>query len=126
MKIADTPMAPLLALQKGIFIAGMEKPKCCFDCHFLTKPETIHQFFEFEGKRKQYFEHVYNCTLIPEDEEDGWHDLEWAMENVQPWCPIVEMKINGISVENLMKPDRDNYSFSFSETKQEPSMEDET
>ena len=90
MKIADIPLSPLLTKEKGIIIRGMEKPNCCFDCPFLTKPETIHQFFEVEGKRKQYFKHVYNCTLIPEDEEDGWHDLEWVMENIQPWCPISE------------------------------------
>lgn len=70
---------------EGIFIENMEKPKCCFDCPFILKDSIA-------TKNIGYYKIIYNCRFIPEDEEDGWQDMKWAMNNIQSWCPIREME----------------------------------
>lgn len=71
---------------KGIFIENMEKPNCCFDCPFILKDSIA-------TKNIGYYKIIYNCKFIPEDEEDGWQDMKWAMNNVQSWCPIRKMEV---------------------------------
>ena len=70
---------------KGIFIKGLEKPKCCNDCMFHTSEMVLADFED-----RTLYKRVVNCKLIPYHEEDGWHDFDWAEKNVQDWCPIEE------------------------------------
>lgn len=69
---------------KGIFIEGLEKPKCCNDCMFHTSELVIF-------KDRSLYKRIINCKLIPTYEEDGWHDSDWGENNTQEWCPIKEI-----------------------------------
>ena len=43
-------------------------------------------------KDKTLYKRIVNCKLIPDYEEDGWHDFDWAEKHIQNWCPIEEVK----------------------------------
>lgn len=72
---------------KRIIILGLEKPKCCNDCMFHTSEMSpVRNKFGF-------YKLIINCKLIPDDEEDGWHDFNWGETNIQEWCPIREANL---------------------------------
>ena len=39
-----------------------------------------------------FYKLIINCKLIPDYEEDGWHDFDWAEKHIQNWCPIEDVK----------------------------------
>lgn len=73
--------------KKGIYIKSLEKPKCCNDCIFHTSELVLADF-----KDRTLYKRIVNCKLIPDYEEDGWHDFDWAEKHIQNWCPIKEAK----------------------------------
>lgn len=70
---------------KGIIILGLEKPKNCIDCKFCRG-----EFIPADDIRKGLYKRLYNCELIPDYDGDGWHNFDWADQNVRDECPIRE------------------------------------
>lgn len=68
----------------SVIIRCMDMPECCMDCPFLKREEML-----VSGK-DGLWKHIYNCLWCPEEEEDGWQDVNWVQHNRQEWCPLEE------------------------------------
>lgn len=65
------------------------KPDYCMECPFLS--EVKYLCIDFE---KNLFEQAAFCTFAQDltDEEDVIRNSKWLMHNIEPWCPIEEVK----------------------------------
>ena len=70
---------------KSIKIHGIEKPKTCIECPYLSKPE------EFPIRDNMY-QKVAKCNLHPEDIEDPWREIHYFVSHTCEWCPIEEIE----------------------------------
>ena len=77
--------------EKGVIIAGMEKPKTCFDCPFRSQFELIRS-----GKRDDDGEILFNkysrCTFNNDKSADSWRGISWTLKHIEDFCPIKEYK----------------------------------
>ena len=73
-----------------IQINGLNKPENCFDCPFLS--ESMHVYVPNSPPGKHYYEAVWKCKLAPDKIEDPWRGYEYISKNIEPWCPIKEIK----------------------------------
>lgn len=61
----------------------VEKPDVCFECMFRDSVEDV---YEGDGLYKK----ISRCRLSPEEIEDPYRTINWQMNNVEEWCPIVD------------------------------------
>lgn len=68
----------------SVIIKGMEAPKTCSDCWFMTEPNE-------RPRGEGLYERVYNCYLNPKADQDDWKNHKWMSNNKHIWCPIREV-----------------------------------
>lgn len=65
-------------------VKGMEKPRTCIDCVFLSKAEEI-----YEGNDR--YSKIRRCLRAPDNIEDPYRKESWFVCNTEDFCPIVEV-----------------------------------
>ena len=71
-----------------IKIKGLDKPRCCAEC-FFHEPPTYMSTNEGSG---DLYKCISRCILAPQKIEDPWETVQWQLNNVEEWCPIIECK----------------------------------
>ena len=62
-------------------VKGMEKPRICIDCVFLSKAEEI-----CEGNDR--YSKIRRCLMAPDNIEDPYRNESWFVRNTEDFCPI--------------------------------------